>query len=77
MIDTKLATAITQYSLSWKSPNNPYVPFVTGDFIVDNFLHHMNETHGLQVELQAGFRFIRQVEIVDEAKASWFILKYT
>lgn len=53
-------------------------PFVTGNVILDHFLNHMAVDHGIQVRVKEGIISpqIDQVEVVDEQKATWFILKY-
>ena len=60
----------------WEVPGT--TPFVTGNVILDHFLNHMVVDHGIQVKLKEGFMApqIDQVEIIDEQKATWFILKY-
>ena len=60
----------------WDVPGT--TPFVTGDVIVDHFLNHMLVDHGIQVKVIDGviYRQIERVEIVDEVKATWFLLKY-
>ena len=53
-------------------------PFVTGNVIVDHFLNHMLVDHGLRVSVKEGliYKQIDKVEIVDEVKATWFLLKH-
>lgn len=60
----------------WEVPGT--TPFVTGNVILDHFLNHMVVDHGIRVRVKEGFMApqIDQVEIVDDAKAAWFILKY-
>jgi len=60
----------------WDVPGT--TPFVTGDVIVDHFLNHMLVDNGIRVTVKEGviYRQIHSAEIVDEAKATWFLLKY-
>ena len=61
----------------WEVPGT--TPFVTGNVILDHFLNHMAVDHGIQVRVKEGFMApqIDRVEIVDEVKATWFMLKYS
>ena len=61
----------------WEVPGT--TPFVTGNVIVDHFLNHMLVDHGIRVTVKEGviYKQIKQVEIVDEVKATWFMLKYS
>ena len=54
-------------------------PFVSGNLLLDHFLNHMSVDNGVRIILKKGpiFHQIDQVEIVDEAKATWFMLKYS
>ena len=68
-----------QEPLRWEVPGT--TPFVTGNVILDHFLHHMAVDHGIRVRVKEGVIFpqidqIDQVEIVDEVKATWFLLKH-
>lgn len=60
----------------WDVPGT--TPFVTGNVIVDHFLNHMLVDHGLRVSVKEGliYKQIDKVEIVDEVKATWFLLKH-
>ena len=81
---TPLENAVLTYSsLGYREPQRWEVPgttpFVTGNVIVDHFLNHMLVDHGLRVTVKEGliYKQIDKVEIVDEAKATWFMLKYS
>ena len=54
-------------------------PLVTGNIILDHFIHHMLTDHGVRVKVKEGliFPLIKEVEVVDEQKATWFMLKYS
>ena len=80
---TPLENAVLTYSqreyrepLRWEVPGT--TPFVTGNVIVDHFLNHMAVDHGLRVTVKEGviYKQIDRVEIVDEVKATWFLLKH-
>ena len=60
----------------WEVPGT--TPFVSGNVIVDHFLNHMLVDHGLRVTVKEGliYKQIDKVEIVDEVKATWFLLKH-
>ena len=60
----------------WDVPGT--TPFVTGNVIVDHFLNHMLVDHGLRVSVKEGliYKQIDKVEVVDEVKATWFLLKH-
>lgn len=79
---TRLENTVLTYSQTgYQEPNRWDVPattpFVTGDVIVDHFLNHMLVDHGIRVTVKEGviYRQIHSAEIVDEAKATWFMLK--
>ena len=60
----------------WEVPGS--TPFVTGNPVVDHFLNHMLVDHGLRVTVKEGRVFfcqIDRVEIVDEARATWFLMQ--
>ena len=75
-------TVLTYSQRGYREPRRWDVPattpFVTGNVIVDHFLNHMLVDHGLRVTTKEGliYKQIDKVEIVDEQKATWFILKY-
>ena len=75
-------TVLTYSQRGYQQPQESEVPgstpFVTGNLIVDHFLNHMLVDHGIRVRIKEGviYRQIEQVEIVDEVKASWFLLKH-
>ena len=75
-------TVLTYSQRGYQQPRESEVsgstPFVTGNLIVDHFLNHMLVDHGIRVRIKEGviYRQIEQVEIVDEVKASWFLLKH-
>ncbi len=81
---TRLENTVLAYSQKgYQEPNRWNVPgttpFVTGDVIVDHFLNHMLVDHGIRVTVHKGVIYlqIHSAEIVDEAKAAWFMLKWT
>ena len=75
-------TVLTYSQTGYKGPYPRDVPgstpFVTGDLIVDHFLNHMLVDNGIRVTVKEGviYRQLKQVEIVDEAKATWFLMKW-
>ena len=80
---TPLENAVLTYSQReyreprrWEVPGT--TPFVSGNVIVDHFLNHMLVDHGLRVMVKEGliYKQIDRVEIVDEVKATWFLLKH-
>ncbi len=80
---TRLENTVLTYSQTgYKEPNRWDVPgttpFFTGDVIVDHFLNHMLVDHGILVTVHEGviYRQIHSAEIVNEAKATWFLLKW-
>ena len=81
---TPLENAVLTYSQRgyqeprrWEVPGT--TPFVTGNVVVDHFLNHMLVDHGLRVRVKEGliYKQIDRVEIVDEVKATWFVLQYS
>ena len=81
---TPLENAVLTYSQrGYREPRRWEVlgttPFVTGNVILDHFLNHMAVDHGIRVQVKEGliYKQIDRVEIVDEVKATWFILKYS
>ena len=60
----------------WEVPGT--TPFVSGNVIVDHFLNHMLVDHGIRVTVKEGliYKQIDKVEVVDEVKATWFLLKH-
>ena len=80
---TTLENTVLAYSQrGYQAPNRWEVPgttpFVTGNVILDHFLHHMEVDHGIRVTVKEGIisTQLDKVEIVDEVKATWFLLKY-
>lgn len=81
---TALENAVLTYSQTgykepraWEVPGS--TPFVTGNLVVDHFLNHMLVDHGIRVTIKEGrvyFCQLKQVEIVDETKATWFLMKW-
>lgn len=79
---TALENAVLIYSQTeykqprvWEVPGS--TPFVTGNLVLDHFLNHMLVDHGIRVIVKQEpiFCQIQQVEIVDDIKAMWFLLK--
>ena len=75
-------TVLTYSQTGYKEPNPQDVPgstpFVTGNAVVDHFLNHMLVDHGIKVTVKEGRVFfcqIDRVEIVDEARATWFLMQ--
>ena len=74
-------TVLTYSQTGYKEPSPQDVPgdtpFVTGNMVVDHFLNHMLVDHGIRVTVKQEpiFCQIQQVEIVDDVKAMWFLLK--
>ena len=74
-------TVLTYSQTEYQQPNawevSGSTPFVTGNPVVDHFLNHMLVDHGIRVTVKQGpiFCQIQQVEIVDDIKAMWFLLK--
>ena len=75
--NTVLTYSQTEYQQpnAWEVPGS--TPFVTGNPVVDHFLNHMLVDHGIRVTVKQEpiFCEIQQVEVVDDIKAMWFLLK--
>ena len=81
---TPLENIVLNYSQrGYRQPDKSEVPgntpFVTGNLILDHFLHHMQVDHGISVKLKEGviYHQIEHVEIVDELNALWFMLRWS
>lgn len=80
---TILEDAVIVYSQTGYIQPRPWevsgsTPFVTGNIVLDHFLNHMLVDYGISVKLKDGpiFHQIEEVTVVNEPKASLFILKW-
>ena len=75
-------TVLTYSQKVYKHPDPTDIPgntpFVTGNLVVDHFLNLMTVDHGIRITLKRhrGYQQIDRAEVVDEAKAMWFLMKY-